>query len=236
MNCDRVESKYLLSYEQLTILRGLLLKLFPVHLKYPVLSCYLDTPELEFLRQKIDGDFSHFKMRLRTYGTSFRSCKELYLEAKIKEGVTGNKRRALIDEKNMANLNWNSLFKGPSGLDEVYLLNAMRKFNLNATCNVYYEREVFEQMGEDGILRVNFDSQLIGLLPEELEICRNHLFMNRFLDERLVLMEIKRPRIELPKFLREILTNFSIKEVSYSKYSNAMLFLFNSETSLRPIR
>ena len=52
------------------------------HRAYPVLSAYFDTSNLDYFYQKINGEFDHTKIRLRTYDRKFTHGTKVFLEAK----------------------------------------------------------------------------------------------------------------------------------------------------------
>jgi hypothetical protein len=63
--------------------------------RYPVHSLYLDSADWRIYRETINGNFSRFKLRARTY--QFTSNAPVFLEVKSRDGEAMRKSRAEVD-------------------------------------------------------------------------------------------------------------------------------------------
>lgn len=166
-----LESKYRVStshmYELIDILSGICdADIHDEAGNYEVLSLYYDTPNLEFLNDKIHGEFSKVKVRARFYRNQQNPAwHDPCLEIKQRKGHLVNKLRAYLYDKPLNSFVTDDI----RGLilenfnDGVLLGNLAGKF-LQPAIVVYYQRKALQFNGLEG-LRFTFDKGLAGVLP-----------------------------------------------------------------------
>ena len=223
---SRNECKFLLNYDQHRLLKNRFDLLFRQDryaqkgLKaYPVLSAYFDTSDLDFFYQKINGEFDHTKIRLRTYDRKFTAGAKVFLEAKLKWADQQEKVRISLDfEKNLLNpLKWYYL-----GRDKVMKL--LQFFgDLEHICNVYYERQAFEGMFETGMVRLNFDSNLLVLPKDQIGVEPGSLAEHRIIPHDHVVCEVKTDLGIMPEIIKEELRLVGASQTRISKYAESLL-------------
>ena len=221
----RYERKFILTLEDYEVIkeRAFFMGAIDPHAKkenrYPVFTRYYDSEQKEFFTQKIEGEFSHLKIRERVYATCWQKGAGRFLEAKIKTRDEQKKIRIPYDEQ-----------KGYTSSPYFnYFQNILSKKNLSLTCNIYYEREAYLIPTLWGEVKINFDHHICALLPSEL-IMTKKLLSKRCLDEgRHILMEIKHRNNQLPEVITAMLKRLDTKMVSFSKYAWGLEYLENLE-------
>ena len=175
----RDEFKYVVSHE----VRESILERWRRHLRRdphtnedavtPILSQYYDSPNLLFYEEKMDGVGSlRSKVRLRTYGTEFRSGQATFLEIKQRLWDRVRKVRQRVNEFALADLN-PERWRFDSREDESAFRVLQLRYRLRPSAQVWYLREAYECTVESDV-RVTFDSCLTSLFPGE-RLTRNHL-------------------------------------------------------------
>ena len=192
----RAELKYVITHDQ----RCRLLELWSRHLvkdahsdedaRTPILSQYYDTPDLTFVREKVDGIDFRNKVRLRTYGYRFSSEGTVVLEIKQRLGDQVRKIREFLPDFQDDQLdpsNWR--FQDPGNRAAFGVL--MERYRLVPSAQVWYSREAYECVVEPGV-RVTFDSGLTALHPGE-QLSRSVLSdpRTKVLTENLSILEVK---------------------------------------------
>lgn len=227
---SRVESKFLLNLGQYEYLKHRFEFLFPrdsftTQGKYPVFSQYLDTQELRFFYDKIDGEFDHTKIRIRKYSRNLRSKGPVFLEAKLKEGSDQRKIRLMHEDASFEHfqvINWKHL--PPEEMK--YFLEVSAWGPLTPTVNVFYDREPFEITFEDTLrLRLNFDTNILALFPGETQVQDAHFHERSLLAPQTVLLEIKMSYDEFPRFLQDEMRAIGAERTEFSKYCSSLLYL-----------
>lgn len=178
--------------------------------RYPVFTRYFDSPRYDYYFQKIDGEFHHIKVRLRSYDTKLNFPRS-HLEAKIK----------YRDEQIKVKVPY-----GQDGTPEMKFIDQITAdLDLSASCHIYYEREAYQFTHQGRLLRLNFDHLISALWPHEFQMSSDLLNSRTFSDGGSVLMEVKLPTPEWPELLRKMLSELSVKKLSFSKYAWGIGFL-----------
>ncbi len=165
--------------------------------RYLVDSIYFDTPDLEFLRQKIEGDYQHIKIRLRSYGDR-HSGGPCFWEAKLKWNHWQKKFRSPAAS---ADLSQASIKDCP------LLPELTTKLSLEPQCSVTYWREAYVAPG----LRLNFDY--------DLTVARER--QDRpvpIISSEQLIFELKANDNELPEWLQNVIAKEGLVQTSFSKY------------------
>lgn len=190
---------------------------------YPIFSRYYDTFALDFYNQKIDGEFEHIKIRLRQYSKEFNNKNTCFLEGKYKENENQFKFRSLLDPKlDYYNpVNWIQ----SSNAQSLYLAHIVDLCSLIPTCNVYYDRTVYETWIEGQFVRLNFDYNICYMMPNEFELTDYIYKTRQSIGHDATILEVKTSSRELPNFITQIFRQYDVMEKRFSKYTESMLKL-----------
>lgn len=226
----RTETKFLISTSQKIYFEQWLRALFKtdahgVEGRYPVLSRYFDTPNLEFFYQKIEGEYFHVKLRARRYSQSLLEGSPLFLESKIKQNIAQTKIR-IVDHENKGYLLDPTRWHESMDRDREYFLEWRSRHRLTPTVHVFYHREAFElEDPEQGKIRINFDTDLTPLFPFEMRVTEDLAHARALLEPGEVLMEIKHAGGDLPPMIAAECQALGVSQTTYSKYANCLLAL-----------
>lgn len=210
------EKKYVLPNIQAPEILSLLSSLFAKDGEYYtsyVYSLYFDSPELNFLYEKIDSDFHKRKIRLRWYQDHPEDgAKHAYLESKIKFGDKRQKERLklALDIPPTSELSLDSpLWQQIQQQSNIIAPNL--EFQLKPILLIQYTRHRFV-LNADGT-RICLDSNIN--CPKVNGLFLPNYKLNQTLDEAV--FEIKGSHFELPKELH-FLYNRGLYKTSFSKY------------------
>jgi hypothetical protein len=192
---------------------------------YEVNSLYFDSPHLKSYYEKIFGILNRKKMRIRAYDKNISANKEVYFELKRKSGEVILKDREIIDVPDFC-----KFIEDPFRIqkNEKYnqkfcneLLYEYKKYQMIPTVFVSYKRKPFFSR-YNRRFRVTFDYELQAALPNNLNfdmdlkpICRDN-----------VIMEVKFNG-KLPGWFRNIIEEYRLVKMSYSKYCEAVKCCYN---------
>jgi hypothetical protein len=141
---------------------------------HPVISLYLDSPDLALFRQGTGGNKNRIKLRIRIYDDEWDRPAFLEIKRRVSDVII--KGRAMMSRKGVREM----LLAGWSGQtywpDPSMLVHGRRRqdilgeflgycnqFHARGTIYVSYSREIFESV-EDEELRVTLDHQIRGSL------------------------------------------------------------------------
>ena len=222
----RYEYKYILSQDRYLELRDYFQFVFRKDKfnekgPYPVTSVYYDTPQLDFYYDKVNGEYLHKKVRLRTYGwRPFDG--ETFFEVKYKLNENQFKKRLPIND--------------PISLDMAPYL-ALRRDDEFAgllsqeiipTNVITYQREAFYYGAGCDEVRLNFDSNITVSELGHHASCENQVF-----PEKKVILELKLGKKGYPKLIGDIIKVCNTQRSTFSKYAtgiNLISKLYGMET------
>jgi len=218
LNFSRFEYKYLLPVfvaESVIARMAILMKpdFFNSSGPYIVRSLYFDSPDLQFYREKIEGDFVRKKIRLRSYGEDLKD--PIYFEVKNKFADRICKDRFLINSDDYHN----AVFSKPRFLlsqenksvcrDVWYLWHY---YNLSPRAVVKYERLSFiDELSE---CKVSFDKNI--RVKQASGLFEKNLMFSKIKDS--VIMEIKFNCL-IPRDIIDVIREYSLERISISKYA-----------------
>ncbi|MCB2199051.1 polyphosphate polymerase domain-containing protein [bacterium] len=190
--------------------------------RYVVRSIYLDTDNLLFYYEKMDGQKYRKKLRVRVYDDLTEES-IAFLEIKRKVDDTILKERALID--------WPEAFKLGNGADIqlakdrgeteagritrdrfIYLT---KRLLLEPKALITYEREAFMDE-ENPDLRITFDMNVRSYYQPTFEQMFEEKDLRAFSDPYFIL-EVKFSTV-LPLWMREVIRDYRLHQQSISKY------------------
>lgn len=224
----RHELKYLLRREQAERLVEVLAAAMPRDSfgdergVYPITSLYYDTPDYKAYWDKLDGQRSRRKVRVRVYGRRAVTPDTLaFLEIKQRINKLMCKRRvALPYAQAIAFDDFDSLAAGyvdseAALLQEVYYL--YRTLQLRPACVVTYDRMAFEGDEYYPDLRVTLDTNLRGRI-HDLSLLSTGTAANQLvLDPDLAVLEVK-ANVNVPSWLTRLLAAHRCTLYRISKY------------------
>lgn len=204
---------------------------------YKISTLYLDTPNYEFLRQRVEGKAVRFNMRARAYGDGEKA--PYFLEIKNRTGISGvvKKYRATVDEKH-----WPSILTDPGfrALDsdssaekankELFLRLAI-SYAIEPKILTKYQRRAFFS-NVDKYARVTMDTNMQYRVENDYIVCSNY-DMTNYDNETIyaynthsdanVILELKCDVAEVPYWMLDLIRLFDLKQLGFSKYISSTL-------------
>lgn len=224
----RYELKYLLRREQAERLAGALCTHMAVDSHgdergvYPITSLYYDTPDYKAYWDKIDGQRSRRKVRVRVYGgQAITPDTAAFVEIKQRINKMMCKRRAVLPYQQAVAFDDFEMLAadcdGPEAalLREVYYL--YRTLQLRPACVVTYDRMAFEGNELYPDLRVTLDSNLRGRIHDLSLLSTGAATNQRVFDPTYVVLEVK-ANANVPSWLAQLLADHHCTFFRISKY------------------
>ena len=191
------------------------------HAVTTILSQYYDSPDLTFYHEKLEGIGLRNKVRLRAYDTAFRAGATVFLEIKrrINDRVRKDRYKipAFDPTRHLDPANWT--FDDPEM--ERAFLSLNERHRLRASAQTYYQREVYQGAVESDV-RVTFDSNLIGLHPNEklsTGILRDP--SRSLMPDTLVILEVKATH-GIPRWVHDGIVAGELQQRPIPKYVTAV--------------
>lgn len=187
-----------------------------------VRSIYLDTSNLLFYYEKIDGQEYRKKLRVRVYD-QLHEDSIAFLEIKRKLEDTIVKERALIDWPEAYKLGNGANIKLARDKGETHagritrdrFIYLTKRLNLSPKALITYEREAFVDE-ENPDLRITFDLNVRSYYQPSFDQMFEERDLRSFTDPFFIL-EVKFSTV-LPLWVREILRDYRLHQQSISKY------------------
>ncbi len=188
---------------------------------YPLVSLYLDSPDLRLCRESLEGIKNRFKLRIRCY--SDHPDSPCYFEIKRRINQVIVKSRASVPKNAVESLLAGTTRPALADAEEHRSLNQFlyyRRFlNAGPAAYVRYLRQAFETRLNDTV-RVTFDRQLNCKTPVATVPCLNGTGWQRLSETRVVL-EIKFTD-RYPTWLSRLVQTFGLERCSMSKYARSV--------------
>ncbi|QDV62323.1 VTC domain protein [Crateriforma conspicua] len=195
--------------------------------RYQICNLYLDSPELDLLRET--GRVGRAKHRVRRYGNE----SSLWLETKRKKRMVVKKRRSTVDEAQFFACHDSapqrasgglSVFRGdwPVGAaDDDWFFRRVRRRGLQPMVRIAYRRFARTAQVNGQTIRLTIDDCMTAspadgwTVPLASEFCPDVQFGNG------KVLELKFNGI-LPLMFKDLLRTFTIPASGFSKYRHAM--------------
>lgn len=175
---------------------------------YTVTSLYFDTPTLDVFHRQ--GPHRHSKFRVRRYGAG-----SFFLERKLKIRGLLAKRRTPVAAEDLAQLAAPHAAAGWPGLWFRQKIAARR---LRPQCQIGYQRTARVMMSPTGPIRLTLDEAVRAQPISEFGFVDPSSAVA--VTDRVIL-ELKFRR-DLPALFRQLVADFALNAVSFSKYRAAM--------------
>ncbi len=216
----RYESKYRLTHQQYFQVKNAFVpylqqdgytKAAPSQ-KYLVRSLYFDTFDYQTYYEKLSGNYSRIKYRIRTYASSLNENTVIRVELKVRQGEKTIKYGDFVSPEEfqtfMKTRHWHS--DKPALIEfERYTLTRL----LQPKLLVEYRREGFTTRDPSSV-RVTFDHQMRSAQSKTL-FPKTPFFHKH--NASLIVLEIKH-RDQQPDWLKAIIQQHGLKIVANSKY------------------
>jgi SPX domain protein involved in polyphosphate accumulation len=204
---------------------------------YKISSLYLDSPNSEFLRQRIEGKAIRFNMRARAYGDGKQA--PYFLEVKNRTGISGvvKKYRATVQEHQ-----WPDILTDPGyrpsesessaeiANQELFLRLAL-SYNIEPKILTKYERRAFFSTVDD-YARVTMDANMQYRVENDYNLRTDYdmtnydnetIYANNTQSEGCVVLELKCNVAEVPYWMLDMIRLFNLQQVGFSKYISSSL-------------
>ncbi len=217
----RYELKYKLTYQQYRQVRTALApytafdsytKAKPSN-KYVVRSLYFDTPDYQAYDEKLNGNHSRYKFRIRTYSDALANDTVIHVEAKLRQGAKSEKLGTFVSID--AYCEFMERYHWPA-VENPILIEFERSVHsriLRPKVLIEYHREGYQCRGREDI-RITFDhhvhsAQAKSLFPRQA-FFRQH-------NSHEIVLEIKH-RDQQPEWLKGVVQAHGLKVEPNSKY------------------
>lgn len=204
---------------------------------YKISSLYLDSPNYEFLRQRVEGKAIRFNMRARAYGDGEKA--PYFLEVKNRAGTSGvvKKYRATVEEDQWPNILTDPSFRplesessGEKANKELFLRLAISYAIEPKIVTKYQRRAFFSDVDE--YARVTMDANMQYRVENDYIVSTSHDMTNydnetiygyNRIGEGNVILELKCNVGEVPYWMLDLIRLFELKQYGFSKYVSSTL-------------
>jgi len=220
-NYWRYEIKYRLTYQQYQRVKSALLpyvhfdsytEAVPSH-KYLVRSLYFDSLDYQSYNEKLDGNHSRYKFRIRTYSDAIRPETVIRIEAKLRHGTKTEKLGAFVSIEAFCDFMKNYHWDCEANPVLIEFERNVHARILRPKVLVEYQREGYRCRGKEDV-RITFDHHVQSAQTKTL--FPTHAFFRQHYPHQIVL-EIKH-RDQQPEWLKAIVQSQGLKIETNSKY------------------
>jgi hypothetical protein len=191
---------------------------------YPIVSLYLDSPDLQLCRETLTGAKNRFKLRIRSYTDEPEYPRFFEIKRRINRGILKSRAR-VTDEDVPALLQGKPLPPRGYTTDEV----ALNQFQLYvATIHagpmvlIRYLRQAFESPSENRV-RVTFDRELCYKVTDKPEVrLGGPGWQPSGVTQGHAILEIKFTGV-YPAWLSRMVADFDLEAGSVSKFATSMV-------------
>jgi len=190
---------------------------------YPIVSLYLDSPNLQLCRESLEGHKNRFKLRIRSYTDDPNYPRFFEIKRRVGTIIIKDRARVVTPKTALADLlSPLSLSEQTyKGYEEILKQFRLYKNTINAgpVVRVRYSRRAYESDTENRV-RVTFDRQLAYNVGREANVSlvgpgwQRHSIKN-------VILEIKFTG-RYPAWLSRMVECFDLHQQSVSKYATSI--------------
>jgi len=217
----RYEIKYQLTYQQYQQVKSAIYpyiqfdpytKAVPSH-KYLVRSLYFDSLDYQSYNEKLGGNYSRYKFRIRAYSDSMQSDSVIRIEIKLRQGARMEKHGTIVSTAAYCDFMRNYHWDCESSPVLIEFERNIHARILRPKVLVEYQREGFQSRTKEGV-RVTFDHHVRSAQTKML--FPSHAFFHQHNPHQVVL-EVKH-RDQQPDWLKTIVQMQGLKIETNSKY------------------
>lgn len=214
LRVSRVENKYLISYSDYVYLRGVLSSLmqFDRGEKYWIRSLYFDDTRNRDWNEKIVGEFSRQKIRLRTYDCASNYAK---FEIKSKEGIYSKKDSVELtaDDASLIVLgNFEVLKKYDKGISDKVFKRLVDDYIQPVVMIDYYREAYYLPINN---VRITFDGPIYA--TKSSDFFNRNILTVPITESGKMVLEIKYNGF-LPRHIMNAISSIDLTNISVSKY------------------
>ena len=191
--------------------------------QYPIVSLYMDSPDLQLCRESVVGLKNRFKLRIRSYTDEPEYPRFFEIKRRINRVIM--KSRARVTDRDVP-----ALLTGKSLPPQGYTTDeaALNQFQLyvasihaGPVILIRYTRQAFENTSENRV-RVTFDRELYYKVTDEPQVLLGGTgWQHNDLTVCNVILEIKFTG-SYPAWLTRLVEDFGIEARSISKYATSV--------------
>ncbi|OGH59388.1 MAG: hypothetical protein A2725_00995 [Candidatus Magasanikbacteria bacterium RIFCSPHIGHO2_01_FULL_33_34] len=191
---------------------------------YEVISLYYDSPGFFYYKEKIDGVLKRKKIRLRTYRNDGEFMKYSFFEIKRRHDTVILKDRFLMSRDDYDKLIKNDDFHSTVAIRDQNRKNIIKEFeweqhlrSIGPKVLINYDREPYLGRYNDNF-RITFDKNIKAVQNDNLFYEGNDF---EDVSGNNTVMEVKFNG-SLPHYVSEVIREFDLERISYSKYCKAI--------------
>ena len=193
---------------------------------YPIISLYYDNADRDCYWEKVRGQGSRRKMRVRVYGSSDgQVAPTAFVEVKHKCDSRVVKRRVQMPLEAALAVCAGEAAGRPLGLAEKRVieevLGLVRGRGFRPVCCMRYDRQAFAAVDLASDLRITFDAGIGYRLEALTPVPDDRNFSHDLLRDGAAVMEVKGTGA-VPYWLARMLGETGCRLASFSKYCNAL--------------
>jgi len=190
---------------------------------YPIVSLYLDSPDLQLCRESLDGHKNRFKLRIRSYTDDPDYPRFFEIKRRAGTIIIKNRTRVVTGQVSLASLlsRFSVFVQGYKGHEETLKQFRLYKDSINAgpVARVRYLRRAYESDTENRV-RVTFDRQLAYNVGSAADVSLvGPGWQRHFING--VILEIKFTG-RYPAWLSRMVECFELRQQSVSKYATSV--------------
>ena len=191
---------------------------------YPIVSLYLDTPDLQLAHETMDAKQNRFKLRIRSYSDDLQYPAFFEIKRRINRVIFKSRARVRHEDIPMLlqgrTLPPRDFHTDLEGLNQFQLY----QFHLHAgpITLVRYARKAYEG-GTQNRVRVTFDRDLCYKVTNKAEVTLGGPgWQHNDLTRRAIILEIKYTGV-YPIWLNRMVSTFNLDPKGVSKYTSSMV-------------
>jgi hypothetical protein len=191
---------------------------------YEVISLYYDSPVFYYYQQKVDGVLRRKKIRLRTYRNNGQFSKYAFFEIKRRHDTVILKDRFLMSRDDYEKLLQNDDFHSTAAIRDQNRKEIIKEFEWEQHLRsivpkllVTYDREPYLGAYNENF-RITFDKNIKAIQNDNLFYVGNDMSDVSGIH---TVMELKFNGT-MPRYIDEVIKEFDLQRVSYSKYCNGV--------------
>ncbi len=190
---------------------------------YPIVSLYMDSPDLRLCRETLTGQKNRFKLRIRSYTDEPEYPRFFEIKRRLNQVIF--KSRARVTEEDVAALARGHLLKPKSYRTDEAALNQFQLYaasiNAGPMVLIRYLRKAYEAP-DDTRVRVTFDRELCYKVTTEPAVrLGGSGWHHNVVTERHSILEIKFTGT-YPVWLARMIAHLNLQAGSLSKFATSM--------------
>jgi hypothetical protein len=190
---------------------------------YPIVSLYMDSPELRLCRETLTGQKNRFKLRIRSYTDEPEYPRFFEIKRRLNQVIV--KSRAQVTDENVAALARGRLLKPNSYTTDETALNQFQFYAATIGAGprvlIRYLRKAYESPGSNKV-RVTFDRELCYKVTTKPEVrLGGSGWQHSIVTEGCNILEIKFTGT-FPVWLSRMAAHLDLQILSVSKYATSI--------------